>query len=161
MLSSAFVRRASNTQGPAVISSSPPTASPSHQHQQAMSVGNTSAISTNHGSIGGTNINAAGYLGSEVSEFGSIGDFSREESSTTTSPSLSPIIGGNQGSFQFGLPPALNPSILQSLQASNDAQSLHSATSTVFPASSTSTFLGSSIGTGQVRQKAILRKLLK
>jgi hypothetical protein len=153
---SAFARRTSNAQPPPAVSSSPPGASPSQHQQQAMSIGSatasmpgdTSTYSTNYGSIGGNNTMA--YGGSEMSEFGSIGDFSREESSTTTSPSLSPIIGGNISSFSFGLPSAGNPTISQSLQASNDVQSLHSGTNSTFTNSATSAFIGSSATPGQV-----------
>lgn len=148
MLSSAFARRTSNAQTAPAVSSSPPSVSPNH-HQQ-MSIGNNSTYSTNYGGSIGANATAVGHVGSEFSEFGSLGELSREESSTSTSPSLSPLIGGTQSSFNFGLPSSVNPTISQSLQASNDAQSVHSATTSTFPASSTSTFLGSSIGTGQV-----------
>lgn len=154
---SAFVRRTSNSQPTAAVSSSPPGASPSQQQQQAMSIGsastsmpgNTSTFSTNYSSITGNN--SMVYGDSEVSEFGSIGDFSREESSTTTSPSLSPIIGGNVSAFSFGLPSAAgHPTILQSLQAPNDVQSLHSGTNSTFTNSGTSTLVGSSTTPGQV-----------
>jgi hypothetical protein len=162
MPASTFIRRSSNAPSSSnVAGSSGSNAHPNHATMPAISNTSSTVSGNTFTPINGTSsastvytaTNSAinGNLGSDLSEFGSggittAGGFigrAQEGSSRTTSPSLSPIIGGAQGPF-----PAANHSLSQSFQASNaDLQSLYSATNSTF---TNSTFTGSSLNAGQV-----------
>lgn len=154
MKAATFGRRSSNAQSShaASQSSSSPPSMPMNQYNQLGTIphtptssfpGNASLVS-----IGQTVNPTAAHFGSEgISEFGSLGGIPTRSGGggregSIASPSLSPTLGGSQATF-----PPPGPSAIPGQLGNLDTQSLPSGTNSTF---TTSTFVGSSFGVGQV-----------